>query len=487
MMNRRSLEVVQRLFGQPLAMDPRYAANLYRRVLNGLDSAVPIDDDASRPETEEERGVLVIPIRGMIVHHWTDGIGGYGMMTPTEWLIQTLDAAEADDSVAGVVLDIDSGGGMAAGTPEAAERIFRFRESGKPIVAVANSFAASAAYYLGAAASKLYVIGSGEVGSIGTIMMHEDVTELFEKMGIKIQFIRATDSKNKARVNPFEPLSVEERERVVEALDTINRRFLGDVERFRALEAGSLAALSEFGRTFLSEEAVQLGLVDGVRTVPEVIAEMEAAAVPAEDEAGGEPGDAVRALPGGAEVRSLDGMEVRAASEGQKLEGVALRFGSRSRDLGGFVEEFGAGAFGASLETDDLRVIWQHDRRCVFGRVRAGTARVWEADGAVRYEATPPDAQWARDAMESIRRGDVNQNSFAFRVEKGGEKWERRDGQLVRTVTKARLIEVGPQTNAAYEDTTVAVRGMNAYLAEERKVALGTRRLALAKSKMRAA
>ena len=473
-MKRRTHEATRRLFAQPLAMHPRYAATLYRRLLDGLDTAQPIGDDAMAPEAEADAGVLVIPIRGTIVHHWTDGFDSFGMVTPTEWLIDALDRAETDDAVSGVVLDIDSGGGMAAGTPEAAERIFRFRESGKPIVAVANSFAASAAYYLGAAASEFYVTPSGEVGSIGTLMIHEDVSAMLESVGVKVEILRASDAENKARFNPFEPLSDEERAHAVGQLDTINARFLADVGRFRGMD--DVAGVSGNGRTFLAESAVAAGLVDGIKTLREVVEGINA---PADSE------PVERSAPEGAEVRCIEEAETRTVGDGVgTLEGVAIRFGSRSVDLGGFVEEFAPGAFSEPMSDPDVRVLWQHDGRYVFGRVGAGTARVWEGEGALRYTADPPDAQWARDAMASIRRGDVHQNSFGFIVEKGGEKWERRDGQLVRTVNKARLIEVGPNTGPAYTDTTVAVRGMQAHLAEESRVALGQRRLQLARGRM---
>jgi HK97 family phage prohead protease len=77
----------------------------------------------------------------------------------------------------------------------------------------------------------------------------------------------------------------------------------------------------------------------------------------------------------------------------------------------------------------------------------------------------PPDAQWARDAMASIRRGDVDQNSFAFMVAEpraSNERWERRKDGIYRIISKARLVEVGPQTHPAYADTSVAVRSMQA-------------------------
>lgn len=159
------------------------------------------------------------------------------------------------------------------------------------------------------------------------------------------------------------------------------------------------------------------------------------------------------------ERRDLHG-EVRAAGEEGKLQGVGLRYGSLSVDMGNWRELFESGAFDESLKEDDIRVIWQHDNRYVFGRVRADTARIWSDDEALQYEATPPDAGWARDAMESIRRGDVNQNSFGFTVPEGGDEIMEQDGGIVRVVKRARLVEIGPQTRPAYTDTEVIVRSV---------------------------
>jgi HK97 family phage prohead protease len=447
-------------------MDPRYLASLLAAAQDSWDTA-PIGDHAEAVEPEMGSGVLVFQVRGTIVHHWTDGFDSFGMVTPTDWLVDALNEAATNEAVRGVVLDIDSGGGMAVGTPEAAEAIYRFRDV-KPIWAVANGGAYSAAYYLAAAAGRLLVTPSGGVGSIGTLTMHEDITEMLANIGVKVEILRATEAENKARFNPFESLTDEERAVVVEELDTRNGQFLSDVARYRGMEPESVAEVSELGRTFLAPAAVAIGLADGVMTLRDAVAEMSAmVGVPPETDGGTDVG--ARSGAGvGVEVRNLgadQGSEVRTAGAGgkERLEGSALNYGSLSADMGGWQETFEPGAFAGSIAEDDLRVIWQHDPRCVFGRVKAGTARIWEDGGTVRYTAEPPDAQWARDAMESVRRGDVDQNSFKFRVFPGGQRWERRGGMDTRIISKAQLMEVGPQTNPAYTDTTAAVRSLEAW------------------------
>ncbi len=163
------------------------------------------------------------------------------------------------------------------------------------------------------------------------------------------------------------------------------------------------------------------------------------------------------------EVRTIVG-EVRATSEGApKLMGIGVTYDSLSHDLGGFRERFAPGSLDDQLLNEDLRVINQHNRSYVFGRVGAGTARFSVSEGRVLYEADPPDAQWAKDAMASIARGDIYKSSFAFMVPEGGDVWKQEGGSIIRTVMRAELIEAGPQTSPAYETTASVVRALEQF------------------------
>lgn len=156
------------------------------------------------------------------------------------------------------------------------------------------------------------------------------------------------------------------------------------------------------------------------------------------------------------EIRVIDG------DDGPLIAGYAVPYNQRSVDLGGFVEEFAPGAFGESLN-GDVRALWQHDKTAVLGRTKANTLRLWDDERGVAFELTPPDTQIGRDAVTSIRRGDVDQMSFGFVVQldedKRGEMWTMLDdGMALRRVTKAEMIEVSPVTWAAYPQTEVGVR-----------------------------
>lgn len=152
------------------------------------------------------------------------------------------------------------------------------------------------------------------------------------------------------------------------------------------------------------------------------------------------------------------GVEVREAGDGQTvMVGYAALYNVLSDDLGGFRELIATGAFADRLE-DDVRALWQHDPLYVLGRTRSGTLRLSEDETGLRFEVSVPDAQWARDAVSSIRRGDVSQCSFAFSVE--SDQWMvDAEAGVVRLISRfERLFDVSPVTFAAYPATSVSVQ-----------------------------
>lgn len=153
-------------------------------------------------------------------------------------------------------------------------------------------------------------------------------------------------------------------------------------------------------------------------------------------------------------------IEVRAAGEAPTaLVGHAAVF-DREASIGGmFREKIAPGAFKAAIKEDDVRALFNHDPNFVIGRTTAGTLKLSEDKTGLRYEATPPDTQWARDLMVSVGRGDVSQSSFGFQVVR--EEWtmpENRADLPLRTILEARLFDVSPVTYPAYEETSVEAR-----------------------------
>ena len=166
-------------------------------------------------------------------------------------------------------------------------------------------------------------------------------------------------------------------------------------------------------------------------------------------------------------------LEVRAAADDQPtmMVGYAAVFDQLSDDLGGFREKIKRGAFSAHIGAD-VRALWNHDPNYVLGRTKSKTLHLQEDSSGLKVEIEPPDAQWARDLMAVMERGDVDQMSFGFRTL--SDTWEERDGEHIRTLNEVELFDVSPVTFPAYPQTEIALRSLEAWKETTRNVGAAT-------------
>lgn len=150
------------------------------------------------------------------------------------------------------------------------------------------------------------------------------------------------------------------------------------------------------------------------------------------------------------------------AEENKPVTGYGSVFSKQSEDLGGFREIIAPGAFDGRLD-DDVRALFNHDPNYVLGRTKAGTLNLSIDKEGLRYEVDFPNTTVAKDLMESIKRGDVDQSSFAFTVD--DDEFTEVDGVIVRTIHRVKkLFDVSPVTYPAYPDASVGVRALETYL-----------------------
>ena len=142
-----------------------------------------------------------------------------------------------------------------------------------------------------------------------------------------------------------------------------------------------------------------------------------------------------------------------------RISGHAAVFDTLSVSLGFYREKIARGAFRKTIERDDIRALWNHDVNYVLGRTRSGTLKLYEDEKGLAVEIIPPNTQWARDLLEVIRRGDVDQMSFAFEAIE--EEWEGDANDLIRVLKEVKLYDVSPVTFPAYPATDVYVRCMS--------------------------
>uniref|UniRef100_A0A6H1ZKB6 Putative peptidase n=1 Tax=viral metagenome TaxID=1070528 RepID=A0A6H1ZKB6_9ZZZZ len=166
------------------------------------------------------------------------------------------------------------------------------------------------------------------------------------------------------------------------------------------------------------------------------------------------------------EIRAFEvvEMEVREDDKQPRITGHAAVFNKRANIMGLFEEEIEPGAFAEAVKKDDVRALMNHDVNFVLGRSKSGTLRMEEDEKGLAIEIDPPDTQWARDLMVSIKRRDITQMSFAFNIrDKKGEEWINEEGKLpLRKVRNVTLFDVSPVTFPAYPQTDVKVRSVYA-------------------------
>ena len=202
--------------------------------------------------------VAVITIDGTIQYD--------GSSSSPEGLKALLDAAEANSNIKAVVLRVDSGGGLATAGEEMATYVSDFS---KPIVVSSASTNASAAYLISSQADYIYTAKTTSIGSIGTAIEIVDLSGLYEKLGINIEDITSSESKDSSYGN--RSLTDEEREYYQQLVDDINDTFIESVAEGRGMTIEEVQELAT-GMVFTGMTAVENGLADEIGTLEDAIA-----------------------------------------------------------------------------------------------------------------------------------------------------------------------------------------------------------------------
>jgi signal peptide peptidase SppA len=199
-----------------------------------------------------------------------EDVSGPGSVS-TQQFASALRQALADDTVSQILIDIDSPGGSVYGVSELADEITQAR-SQKPVVAVANSLAASAAYWIGCSASEFYVSPGGEVGSIGVWQAHFDHSQALAAEGVKPTLISA--GKFKVEGNPYAPLDDDAQAFMQSRVDDYYASFTKAVARGRGVPIAQVREGMGQGRVLGADAAMAQNMVDGVATFDDVVRKM---------------------------------------------------------------------------------------------------------------------------------------------------------------------------------------------------------------------
>ena len=236
-------------------------------------------DKAARSARREQlaaaggNGIAVLPLYGVVTQrgNQVDDVSGPGSVS-TQRFASALREAIADPAVGGILIDIDSPGGSVYGVAELADEIIAARAQ-KPVVAIANSLAASAAYWIGASCSEMYVTPGGEVGSIGVWQAHFDYSEALARDGVKPTLISA--GKYKVEGNPYAPLDADAQSFMQSRVDDYYAAFTKAIAKGRNVPISQVRSGMGEGRVLGADAALAQNMVDGVSTFSDVVKKMQ--------------------------------------------------------------------------------------------------------------------------------------------------------------------------------------------------------------------
>jgi len=271
------LEQLKTLAGQPLAIDHRLAGQiveaLRRQSLDPIAASLAEGEQTLEQkyqargfEVEMRHGlpiarrgaVAVIPIMGHIDHRDSFFFGG----TSVTSISGAIDEVLGDNTITEIVGEFDTGGGSVFGIDELATKIRNSRGI-KRMTAAVNAWCASAGYYLASQFDDVTITPSGQVGSIGVVAAHFDISKMLEEEGVKVTLIHA--GRFKVEGNTFEELGDEARAEIQASVDGYFDLFVKAVAAGRGVKP-KLVRGPEFGegRMFSAKDSVKAGLADRV-------------------------------------------------------------------------------------------------------------------------------------------------------------------------------------------------------------------------------
>jgi signal peptide peptidase SppA len=227
------------------------------------DPTARIERQAPKPQG----GIAVVPIMGALSRRgdfFTDILG----WATYEGIAETVSQLAADRSIAQIVLRVDSPGGTVFGVEDAAQAVADAAKR-KPVVAIADGLMASAAYWVASGATEIVATPGSELGSIGVIAVHTDISGALAQEGVVATELKA--GKHKGEGSPLRPLSDEDRAALEERIEAQYQLFTARVARGRKVSVEDVRAGFGEGRVLTAQAAVKAGLANRIARMGDVI------------------------------------------------------------------------------------------------------------------------------------------------------------------------------------------------------------------------
>lgn len=269
--------IINTAFNEPLLLEPGYAGHFFAALSDrcGFQSlsdpakgltlkSEELAEYASLYGTERPsapsksypvvNGIAVIDVSGTLVNK-LGSMRPYSGMTGYDGITGRIAQAIKDSSVTGILIDIDSPGGMVAGAFDCADVISRMGKV-KPIWTLASDMACSAGQLIAAAGSRRLVTQTSITGSIGVIMAHINREKAAEMEGIEVTLIYS--GKHKADLNGFQKIPDAVKENMQKRMDATRAMFAEKVSQYSGLKTEKILATE--AAIFNPEQAKEIGL-----------------------------------------------------------------------------------------------------------------------------------------------------------------------------------------------------------------------------------
>ncbi len=252
-------------------VDPSKVADVVRDAMHANDARrMGVESRIDSPSLMSiSGGIAVIDVFGPLVKR-PDVFDIMFGSTSTQAIEAAIREAAAEESVKSIMMRIDSPGGSVDGLAELGDAIFQARDQ-KPVIAQITGMAASAGYYVASQATKIFAQRMDMVGSIGTVFSLIDASKAFEEAGLEVVTIDTGEFKSAGEFGT--EITDRHKAEFQKIVDGFFNDFISVIVRGRGISEKKVREAAD-GRMFFAEEAVSLGLIDGIRTAEETHAAM---------------------------------------------------------------------------------------------------------------------------------------------------------------------------------------------------------------------
>ena len=247
-------------FSGPVLLDERAQRQLLARLQSMASVSFSVEDYKPKPiEVIKQNGIAIIEICGTLTKYqeWYDEWCGFVSARAIE---AALERAAEDPSVFAIVLEIDSPGGMVAGTTELAKMIAHVDQNVKPVYAIVSDMCASGGYWLASQCRKRFANDVATVGSIGVYVCWPDLTDYWAEIGVTWNLISTGRYKGLgADYKVTEDLKEQEQREI----NAIFELFIAAIVSGVGLSDAQVRALAD-GRCWIGAQAQTNGLIDEI-------------------------------------------------------------------------------------------------------------------------------------------------------------------------------------------------------------------------------